>query len=348
MNPTAPPLVINGSFLAQPPTGVQRFAIEISKALRILHPDIAIVAPRNVKPSEALHALSPTIIGRLTGHLWEQLELWRYARSKKALLLNLDMKGPLLYRHKIITIHDLNFLHNPRWVSPRFYHFYKFLVTAGVKTSRSVLTVSEFSKQEMQRLLHVPASRIAVVHNAVTTLGEATPGRVIPGDYVLSVSSTHPRKNLDRLMGAFLCLSDPTIRLVLVGLPHKEGIEKDIDGKNVEFLGYVDDAMLANLYQHARAFVYPSLYEGFGIPPLEAMHYGCPVVVSQTSSLPEVCGEAAVYVDPWDEESIAGGIRRVWQDARLRDELMAKGYRQVQHFDWNQSAAKLVKLLQNL
>ena len=348
MNSAAPPLVINGSFLAQPPTGVQRFAIEICWALKPLFPDLEIVAPQNILPSAATAVLAPTIIGRFTGHLWEQLDLWWYVRRKKALLLNLDMKGPLLYRNKIMTIHDLNFLHNPRWVSPRFYYFYKFLVTTGVKTSRLVLTVSEFSKQEIQRLLHVPASQIAVIYNAVTNLREAAPGRDIPGDYVLSVSSTHPRKNLDRLIRAFLSLSDLTVRLVLVGLPHKEGIGKDIDGKNVEFLGYVDDATLANLYQHARAFVYPSLYEGFGIPPLEAMHYGCPVVAARASSLPEICGQAAVYIDPYEEESIAEGIQKVLYDGKLRQELIRKGYQQIQRFDWNQSALKLVEMLQNL
>ena len=343
-----PPLIINGSFLAQPPTGVQRFAVEICKALCTLNPNLVIVAPPNVKPSEALSALNPIIIGRFTGHLWEQIDLWWYARRQKALLLNLDMKGPLLYRNKIITIHDLNFLHNPRWVSRRFYHFYKFLVTAGVKTSRLVLTVSEFSKAEIQRLLHVPAAYIAVIYNAVTTLGEPNARSVIDGDYLLSVSSTNPRKNLDRLLRAFQQLSDQDLKLVLVGLPHKAGVSEHLAGKNILFLGHVDDATLANLYRHARVFVYPSLYEGFGIPPLEAMQHGCPVVVARSSSLSEVCGEAAHYVDPYWEESIAEGIERVLNDDAQRDKLINRGYKQIQRFDWNQSAATLDNLLKRL
>ena len=341
-------IIINGSFLAQPPTGVQRFAVEICKALRVLQPDILIVAPRNAKPSEALSALNPIIIGKFTGHLWEQIDLWWYARRREALLLNLDMKGPLLYHHKIITIHDLNFLYNPSWVSRRFYYFYKFLVTAGAQTSRLVLTVSEFSKAEIQRLLHVPATDIAVVYNAVTKLSETTKEPFIPQDYILSVSSTNPRKNLDRLLRAFQQLPDQNIKLVLVGLPHQAGASEHLAGENILFLGHVDDATLANLYQHARAFVYPSLYEGFGIPPLEAMQYGCPVVVAQSSSLPEVCGEAAYYVAPHQEESIAEGIEKVLDDDVLRNKLINQGYEQVQRFDWNQSAAKLHNLLKQL
>ena len=347
---SAPPLIINGSFLAQPPTGVQRFAVEISRQLLRLYPNAELVAPPNIPSSETVDELTPRIVGRFTGHLWEQLDLWLYARRRRALLLNLDMRGPLLYRNKIITIHDLNFLHNPRWVSHRFYHTYRWLVRAGVRTSRQVLTVSEFSKQEIIRLLKTDAPRIHVIYNAVsdqllnTTAGE----RIIPEDYVLSVASTNPRKNLDRLVRAFRRLPDhPPLTLVMVGLSHP-GASVVADGDRSVYLGHVDDATLTNLYQHARAFVYPSLYEGFGIPPLEAMQHGCPVVVSQTSSLPEVCGEAAVYVDPENEVSIAEGIQRVLYNDPLRTVLIEQGYQQVQRFDWHHSALTLVKVLQKL
>lgn len=342
------PVVINGSFLAQPATGVQRFAVEICRRLLNLHPHAEIVAPRNRRTSEATAALAPRIIGRFTGHLWEQLDLWWYARRRRALLLNLDMKGPLLYRRKIITIHDLNFLHNPCWVSRRFYYFYRLLVYLGSRTSQQILTVSQFSKQEIVRYLSVPAERITVIYNAVGPR-EATEGkRVIERDYVLSVASTDPRKNLNRLVRAFGQLARPEVRLVLVGLPHRKAASVGGEDKNIVFLGYVDEATLLSLYQHATAFVYPSLYEGFGIPPLEAMRYGCPVVAANSSSLPEVCADAVCYVDPTDEHSIAEGICRVLDDSTLRQTLVSRGYQRVKEFSWDRSVRVLLDVLDSL
>ena len=340
-------VVINGSFLAQPPTGVQRFAIEISIELKRLAPHVTIVAPKNTIPSAATDALNPEIIGKFTGHRWEQIDLWWYARTKKALLLNLDMKGPLLYRNKIITIHDLNFLHNPRWVSRRFYYFYKFLTMAGAHTSRLVLTVSEFSKAEIQRFLRVPASRIEVVYNAVTKLDAATDkDRPVPGDYILSVSSTHPRKNLKRLMRAFRQLRPDNVTLVLVGLPHSDDLSR-MTYENIVFLGHVEDKVLVSLYRQALAFVYPSLYEGFGIPPLEAMSFGCPVVASHASSILEVCGDAVLYVDPNNVDNITDGLDRIIRDKDLRNELAEKGLKQCKNFSWTKSAAELAEKLTN-
>ena len=348
MNNTSPLLVINGSFLAQPLTGVQRFAIEICRRLLKQHAQAELVAPCNIHHTEDTKDLSPRIIGKLTGHLWEQLELWWYVRRRGALLLNLDMKGPLLYRRKLITIHDLNFLHNPQWVSRRFYCLYRLLVSIGSRTSQRVLTVSHFSQQEITRYLGVPETRITVIYNAVGPGRIVEAKQVIEGDYVLSVASADPRKNLNRLKRAFRQLGRTDIRLVLVGLSHQNDTTPEANNKSIVFLGYVDESTLVNLYQHATAFVYPSLYEGFGIPPLEAMRAGCPVVVANSSSLPEVCGDAAHYVDPTDERSIAEGLRQMLDDSALRKNFVSRGYQRVRDFSWDQSVEVLLKLLTTL
>ena len=337
-------IVINGSFLAQPATGVQRFAVEISKALRRLSADVEVVAPKNIIPSAAVEALSPVVIGQFTGHLWEQVDLFWYARQKKALLLNLDMRGPLLYQKKVITIHDLNFLRNPGWVSRRFYYFYRFLVAAGAKTSCRLLTVSEFSKQEIMHLLSVPSDKIEVIYNAVTEPDTVDATQEVSYPYVLSVSSTNPRKNLVRLIEGFLTLKDNNHKLVLVGLPEGKHPTVPDDG-NVLFLGYVSDQRLVRLYQQASAFVYPSLYEGFGIPPLEAMQYGCPVVVANSSSLPEICGDAALYIDPTSSHSIGQGIQQMVSDHTLREKLIKRGHERIKQFSWKVSAEKLLRAL---
>ncbi len=343
-------ILINGSFLAQPRTGVQRFALEISKALRAIQPDILIAVPKNTMKSEIWQDLAPITIGRFSGHLWEQIDLPLYAWQQKALLLNLDMRGPLAYPNKMITIHDLNFLHNPAWVTPKFYYFYKLLVSAGAKTSRKICTVSQFSKYEITRFLQTDPEKIAVIYNAVSdriknihTVAE----KVISSDYILSVASTDPRKNLSCLIEAFHQISNQNIKLVLVGLSHKKNA-LSISNENIIFLGHIDDKTLVNLYRHARLFVYPSLYEGFGIPPLEAMYHGCPVVTSHTTSLPEICGDAAWYVDPESATSIAEGIQYLLTDTAKRNELIMKGKQQVKRFDWNQSAEKLLSIIKTM
>ncbi len=348
LNNTSPLLVINGSFLAQPLTGVQRFAIEICRRLLKQHAQAELVAPCNLHHTEDSKDLSPRIVGKLTGHLWEQLELWWYVRRRGALLLNLDMKGPLLYRRKLITIHDLNFLHNPQWVSHRFYCLYRLLVSIGSRTSQQILTVSRFSQQEITRYLDVPTERITVIYNAVSPRKTIVTKRVVKEDYLLSVASADPRKNLSRLIRAFRQLKRPDVRLVLVGLPRQNATTEEAIDENILFLGYVDEVTLANLYQHATAFVYPSLYEGFGIPPLEAMRAGCPVVVANSSSLPEVCGDAAHYVDPTDEHSIVEGLRQILDDSALRKNLVSRGYQRVRDFSWDQSVEALLKLLTTL
>ncbi len=341
------PLVINGSFLAQPPTGVQRFAVEICRRLLKQYPAAELVTSRNLRPSQAATDLKPRVIGQFTGHLWEQLDLLWYARRRRALLLNLDMKAPLLYRRKIITIHDLNFLHNPSWVSRRFYYFYRILVYFGSRTSQHVLTVSRFSQREIIRYLGVPSERITVIYNAVSPIEAHVAERTIEGDYVLSVASMDPRKNLHRLIRAFQRLDSPSVQLVLVGLPHRAH-EVAADHRNIVFLGYVDEATLDSLYQHAVGFVYPSLYEGFGIPPLEAMQYGCPVVAARSSSLPEVCGDAVYYVNPEDVSEIAEGMHRILTDETLRSKLITKGYQRLKVFSWEKSASLLSELLNDM
>ena len=254
----------------------------------------------------------------------------------------------MLYRRKIITIHDLNFLHNPRWVSHRFYCLYRLLVSIGSRTSQQILTVSRFSQQEITRYLDVPTERITVIYNAVSPRKTTVTKRVVKEDYLLSVASADPRKNLSRLIRAFRQLKRPDVRLVLVGLPRQNATTEEVIDENILFLGYVDEVTLANLYQHATAFVYPSLYEGFGIPPLEAMRAGCPALVADSSSLPEVCADAVCYVNPTDERSIAEGIRQVLDDPALRETLVSRGYQRVEEFSWDQSVAVLLKMIATL
>lgn len=341
-------IIINGSFLTQPITGVQRFAIEICKEVKRLYPFIEVVAPQNIIHKNLADQLESKVIGRFISHWWEQIELHRYVLQQKAPLLNLDMRAPLLYHYNFITIHDLNFLRNPEWMPGRFNLFYGLLARLGSLRSRKIFTVSNFSKLEIIDLLNIKEDKVEVIYNAIpeAIYQNTVHNRIISGKYILSVSSTNPRKNLRGLIQAFEQLNIPDISLVLIGLPHKSAIEADyglLNNDRIIFKGYVSDEELFNMYKYAEVFVYPSLYEGFGIPPLEAMQHGCPVVVSNVSSLPEICGDAAYYIDPQNINSISKGMYDVLTSPQLRLELKEKGYQRIKKFNWETSARKIIE-----
>ena len=249
------------------------------------------------------------------------------------MLLNLCNMAPLLYRKNVITIHDVSPLRNPSWFSFAFRTYYKWMLPAIARKTLRVLTDSTFSKHEISELLHVPPQQIDVVQLAVPTniaklLDNKTENE--NGKYILAVSSIDPRKNFAGLVRAFLKSQLPDVKLILAGGQDRifsdTGLKDDIrNADNIVFRGYLTDSDLVALYQHALCLVYPSLYEGFGLPPLEAMACGCPVVVSKIASLPEVCGDAALYVDPHDVESIARGMAEVVNKKQLRNDLIEKG-----------------------
>ncbi len=173
------------------------------------------------------------------------------------------------------------------------------------------------------------------------------------GNYLLYIGDMRPYKNLERSLEAFARLNLTDLSFVIGGKkdPHfYPGIEKKVDRlllkDKVIFLGYVPEEDLPHLYSEAAAFVFPSLYEGFGLPPLEAMACGCPVVASNAGSLPEVCGDAVRYVDPYDVESIARGIHEVLTDEVMRQNLRAKGLERAKLFSWERAAKEHLKIFE--
>jgi glycosyltransferase involved in cell wall biosynthesis len=176
----------------------------------------------------------------------------------------------------------------------------------------------------------------------------------IAGKYVLFVGTLQPRKNIVRLTEAFSKLEEKDLNLVVVGkkgwqyeeildAPKKYNVEK-----KVLFLDSVSDSDLFSLYKNAQCFVLPSLYEGFGLPILEAMQYGCPVITSNVSSLPEAGGDAALYFDPLNIEDMAQKIKMVLTDTNLREEMIKKGYNQIKKFSWEKTAKETLEVLESL
>lgn len=349
-------ICVNSRFLTQDISGTQRYAIEISGALKKLNPDnIEFLSPRNIIHKEIAEFLNVKSFGRFNGHLWEQVELPPLLRKRGSLLLiNLANTAPLYYGNKIVTIDDLSFLRHPEWFSREFYLYYSFLIPRIAKNSKAIITISEFSKEEIIKLLDIPADKIKVIYPAVSEefiTPEALDNSICNkyNNYILAVSSLEPRKNFKNLIMAFNSLHLPDIKLVIVGkgnnrVFNEKGLNKTADFENIEFTGYVSDAQLAGLYKNAKLFIYPSFYEGFGLPPLEAMACGCPVIVSNVSSLPEVCRDAAYYVDPDNIENIADGLNNVLNNQTMRKDLIDKGYERIRLFNWRKSAQGLLEV----
>jgi len=233
----------------------------------------------------------------------------------------------------VVTVHDLAVLRRPEVFPPWTRTYSRLVVPRVVRNARIVAAVSEFTAAEVETLLHVPRDRIRVVPNAVdATFTEDGPAA--EGDYVLAVGTLEPRKNIARSIEAAQRLG---VELRIAGDAGWGGVEAS--GPGVTWVGFADDDELARLYRGARCVVYPSLYEGFGIPVLEAMACGAPVVTSRGGSTEEVAGGAAVLVDPEDVAAIAAGIEEAF--AR-RDELRAAGLRRVRDYSWDESARLLV------
>lgn len=330
-------VVINARFLTQNITGVQRFAIEISKKIKRLNGgDVKFVCPNNIVNKDLAKELNVEVIGVRTGHLWEQIDLPMYLkRINSPLLLNLANTAPLFYNNKVVTVYDLAFKHHSEWFSKKFSVFYNFLIPRILKSSRHIFTDSNYVKEDISKTYGIRSDKITTVYGSSSDV--FVNRNVQKDNYVLAVGSIEPRKNLVSLISIFATLD---YRLIIVGQKNKvfSALEIDELPENIKFTGYVSDDRLVELYNEASLFVYPSFFEGFGIPPLEAQACGCPVIVSNVTSLPEVFRTSAVYCDPFDIQDLSNKIQLVMNDEAMRTDLMNRGLNNVKRFSWEMSA----------
>jgi glycosyltransferase involved in cell wall biosynthesis len=340
-------IIVNSRSLAFNLTGVQRYLSEI---VRHFPEDVELVAPA---PSR----------GGASGHLWEQLRLPHLAGQ--AMLWSPCNTGPLRLRRQVVTIHDTLALDHPEWFSLKFATWYRFLIPRLVRRVRHVITVSEFSRARLQALTNIQDDKITVIPNAAdpkfrprpaAEIAAATASLALPCQrYLLTVGSLVPRKNLARLLAAWGAVQNmlPDFLWLVVagkaGNPHIFGSASAAGATppRVHFTGHVPEASLPALYAGAVGFACVSEYEGFGLPPLEAMASGVPVLVSAGSAFPEVVGNAGLYADPLDVNAIAQGLYSLATLSDTANEYSARGLLRARQFSWPRSAEKTLAVLRD-
>ncbi len=311
--------------------GIGRFAGELQKLLSGLIPYRARRGP--------WHPLDPAL---LAAALWRRGPKLFFSPGYNS---PLGWPGPFVF-----TLHDLNHLCVPDNSNAAKRAYYKHIIRPACHRAAFVLTVSEYSRHEISAWAGVNEEKVVNVGNGVGPPFTPTGERFEPGyPYLLYVGSRKPHKNLPRLLEAYaLSGMRRNVRLVLCGSPDSQmlgEIERRKLSGDVIFANQLTDLDLSNMYRGALAFVFPSLYEGFGLPPLEAMACGAPVLTLKLCSLSEVVGDAGVLVDPLDVEAIADGIRRLVQDSGLRTALREKGLRRAKDFSWDLAAQRTQKVL---
>ena len=350
---------INGRFLVAKRTGVQRAAYNVIKTLihidrlneyviftggdQARNPDWIFanvqVVPSGIRPGDSLR-----------NHFWEQFVLPRLAEEYEVdLLYSPANLAPFFYSGKsVIHIYDFCFVVNPQWYSLSFRTLYNFLIPRLARRAARVITSSNNSRNDLLQFCGVEAEQVSMVYLAVDdtfsakTDGDSQRPKAFPDDYILYVGSLEPRKNIGVLVEAYerLRAERPELNTKLILIGGESPLFADVRLRvkrfkdDVIFKGFVEDTELRQYYRHATLVAYPSLYEGFGLPPLEAMASGTPVVTSSTSSLPEVVGDAALKVNPYDSEQLTQAMFSIISNPELRADLVRRGLDQVKRFNW--------------
>lgn len=370
---SAKKIAINASMLDERPTGVGVYTYNIANALfELLNAEggrqLTVFTPadgclnKNMKLVRIPGIVQSSRYGKLAAiarFFWNSF-VYPFKGKHYDLLINTTSHGSFTLKNQVITIHDLLSLqyNNISW-HQRIY--FRYLLPLLVSKSRLVITVSNATKQEVMRHLNCPAEKIQVVYNGYNRnvyTPEPEPARRIlqtyqVNNYILAVGPTYPHKNFELLVRAYAGLDEQTRNnypLVIAGgmKPYVNKIKLLVDElslqQQVHFLGYVPVDLMPALYKEARLLVFPSLYEGFGFPLLEAMACGCPVLSSNTSSMPEVCGDAALYFNPMDEQALCANLDLLCKNEELRLKLRVKGLERARLFSWEQAAQQLKEI----
>jgi len=357
-------IYINGRFLTQPLSGMQRYAGEMVSAIDKLMTESA-VFPADTQ----LEVLVPPVsyhdygwknikvrqVGNLKGHPWEQINLAWAARD--GILLNLTACGPLLHSNSVLALHDAAIFAHPEHFAPSYRLLHTFLRPRLARNAKRLVTISNFSKRELAHYCQVPESAFTIVGDSAEHITHEPSSTEIlarhgltKGAYALTVGNQSPNKNIALAINAFEKAAPKGWLLAVVG----SGADKifgniaTADKEAVKRLGRVSDAELKALYENAGLFLFPSRYEGFGVPPLEAMILGCPVLSSDASAMPEILADAAAYFKSDDVEDFAQQLTQLLTNSELRAAYVAKGYQRANSYSWQGGAKVMIDVLRPL
>lgn len=345
-------------------SGVGGYACELRKALLNLNSDIKIrplstsfMRPPQAKAVTSAVKHSNERIKRLLRHVGD-LALGAGSRlGNWGLWHEPDLLAPPVKQPLVVTVHDLSLLRYPDWHPLSRVKRFEKNIKRILRDTSHFIAVSEFTKKEMNTLMGVTESKITVIHEAPRTTLTKNPTPSIEGSYFLYVGNLEPRKNLIALISAFEKFSkEERVRCPMVWAgawgwkaePLREKWEQSPARDEIHLKGYVTDEALSELTQNAMALIYPSSYEGFGLPPLEAMALGTPVIASNVASLPEVLGDAYFKVSPTDDWAMYETLRKVKEDSELRNQYRALGLKQAALYDWARAAKETVAVYEKV
>jgi glycosyltransferase involved in cell wall biosynthesis len=356
-----PTIFINGRFLEQPLGGVQRYAREMLTALdralgaeRHCEERWCLLTTGNEHDCPALQRIEKRAVrGNFRGHAWEQFVLGRAARGGS--LIGFGGSGPLIHGRQLVIIHDASVFRHPEFYSYRYALWHRLMGRALSRRAR-LATVSDFSRRELAEVLKLNPSSIPIFYN-----GSEHAARGLPSfealdrlglrnrSYFLALGNLTINKNIAVALEALERL--PQASLVVVGAPNQRIFSNIIDRQTsdrVTFTGRLDDANVRGLLSNATALLFPSLYEGFGIPPLEAMVNDCPVIASDIPPVREVCGDAALYFDARNPEQLSGAMFSLLTEPDgARQQRVQRGAERAAGFSWDRSARQLADFCRN-
>ena len=349
----APRLALNGKWLSQETTGTQRYAREVTRHLLPLLPHRPVLhVPAGADVPVWLRTQVDVRRSRLRGTAFEQFALPWAARHH--LVLSLGGAAPLLARRQVATMHDATPFRYPHTYSPAFGTWYRLMYRTVARRAERILTVSAFSRSELSAVLGVTEDRVVVVPNGsehIPVDGRDEPVEGVNGRFVLMVGPPAAHKNIAPVASA---LARRGIDVVVVGAGaagrvfgsvERSSARPDGGSGSIKRVGRVSDEHVRWLYRQAAALVFPSLYEGFGLPVVEAQRLGCPVVASDRASLPEVAGDGALLVDPTDADAVARHVATLLGDPERLAQLTSRGRKNAERFRWSASAAEVAATL---
>jgi glycosyltransferase involved in cell wall biosynthesis len=314
----------------------------------VRHASWKILTPSNTIYNLDLKVIQVCPVGSRTGHVWDQTDLAFASRGGP--LISLTNSGPVFHRDHRIVIHDAQVFRHPEYFDKKYALLHRTIGRLMARRAK-IATVSQFSRRELSEFLHIPLGSIAVYPNSADHLAGLVQQdsilqklKLSPQHFFLAVGSVKKNKNIQVALDAVELLARPDYPLVVVGAQNDRVFRPDRIAAKADtiFAGFLPDEEIAALYRHATAFVFPSLYEGFGVPPLEAMVCGCPIIASDVDAVREVCADAAAYFDPMDAVQLRNLMEQQINAGPITEAELTRQRRRIAKYSWNSSALDLL------